>query len=78
MTCDIFDYGEYLQRNKIETCNAMFKKRFSSNSRSRIDKTMYGCHAKGGIEIAQHQMQILLSHMFVLVIRNFEGYQYNH
>lgn len=35
MTCNVFDYGEYLQRNKIETCNAMFKKRFSSNAKSR-------------------------------------------
>lgn len=39
MTCDVFDYGEYLQRNKIETCNSMFKKRFGSNDRARLDKT---------------------------------------
>ncbi len=26
-----FDYGEYLQRNKIETTNSMIKKRFGSN-----------------------------------------------
>jgi transposase len=39
MTCDNFDYGEYLQRNKIETCNSMFKRRFGSNVRARIDKT---------------------------------------
>lgn len=38
MTCEIFDYGEYLQRNKIETCNSMFKKRFGSNVKSRTDK----------------------------------------
>ncbi|MFH1828993.1 MAG: transposase [Nanoarchaeota archaeon] len=37
-TCDVFDYGEYLQRNKIETTNSMFKKRFGSNVKSRIDK----------------------------------------
>jgi len=35
LTCDVFDYGEYLQRNKIETLNSMFKKRFSSNVKSR-------------------------------------------
>ena len=38
LTCDMFDYGEYLQRNKIETLNSMFKKRFGSNVKSRIDK----------------------------------------
>ena len=38
LTCDVFDYGEYLQRNKIETLNSMFKKRFGSNVKSRIDK----------------------------------------
>jgi hypothetical protein len=37
-TFDVFDYGEYLQRNKIETLNSMFKKRFGSNVKSRIDK----------------------------------------
>ena len=34
-TIDLFDYGEYLQRNKIETANSMFKKRFNSNVKSR-------------------------------------------
>jgi len=38
MTCDTFDYGQYLQRNKIETVNSMFKKRFSSKIRSRRAK----------------------------------------
>ena len=37
-TCDVFDYGEYLQRNKIETLNSMIKKRFNSNVKSRNDK----------------------------------------
>jgi len=37
-TFDVFDYGEYLQRNKIETLNSMFKKRFNSNVKSRADK----------------------------------------
>jgi transposase, IS5 family len=37
-TCDVFDYGEYLQRNKIETLNSMFKKRFGSSVKSHIDK----------------------------------------
>lgn len=37
-TFDIFDYGEYLQRNKIETLNSMIKRRFSSNVKSRTDK----------------------------------------
>ena len=37
-TFDVFDYGEYLQRNKIETVNSMFKKRFGSNVKSRKDK----------------------------------------
>ena len=35
ITFDVFDYGEYLQRNKVETCNSMFKKRFNSNVKSR-------------------------------------------
>ena len=39
ITCDTFDYGEYLQRNKIETTNSMFKKRFNPNVKSRRDKT---------------------------------------
>ena len=37
-TIDVFDYGEYLQRNKIETCNSMIKKRFSSKVKSKLDK----------------------------------------
>jgi len=37
-TYDIFDYGEYLQRNKIETTNSMIKRRFNSNVKSHIDK----------------------------------------
>ncbi len=39
LTCDTFDYGEYLQRNKIETTNSMFKKRFTSKAKSRLLKT---------------------------------------
>lgn len=38
LTYDHFDYGEYLQRNKIETLNAMFKKRFGSNVLSKVTK----------------------------------------
>lgn len=38
LTIDVFDYGEYLQRNKIETLNSMFKRRFNSNIKSRVDK----------------------------------------
>ena len=34
-TFDEFDYGQYLQRNKIETVNSMIKRRFSSNVKSR-------------------------------------------
>lgn len=34
-TYGVFDYGEYLQRNKIETCNSMYKRRFSSTAKSR-------------------------------------------
>ena len=37
-TFDVFDYGEYLQRNKIETCNSMIKRRFGSRAKSRVDK----------------------------------------
>jgi hypothetical protein len=37
-TFDVFDYGEYLQRNKIETLNSMIKRRFSSNVKSHHDK----------------------------------------
>ena len=37
-TIDIFDYGEYLQRNRIETTNSIFKKRFNSNVKSKTDK----------------------------------------
>ena len=39
LTCDVFDYGAYLQRNKIETCNSMIKKRFGSSAKSRLCKT---------------------------------------
>jgi hypothetical protein len=38
LTYDVFDYGEYLQRNKIETCNSMIKKRFTSKVKSKLDK----------------------------------------
>jgi len=37
-TFENFDYGEYLQRNKIETLNSMIKRRFNSNVKSRTDK----------------------------------------
>ena len=37
-TINVFDYGEYLQRNKIETLNSMIKRRFNSNVKSRNDK----------------------------------------
>lgn len=37
-TFDVFDYGEYLQRNRIETLNSMIKRRFNSNVKSRLDK----------------------------------------
>lgn len=39
LTCDVFDYGEYLQRNKIETCNSMLKRRFGHSVKSRINIT---------------------------------------
>ena len=39
LTINTFDYGEYLQRNKIETLNSMFKKRFGSSIKSRTNKT---------------------------------------
>ncbi len=39
LTFDVFDYGEYLQRNKIETLNSMFKKRFGSKAKSRNIKS---------------------------------------
>lgn len=37
-TFEVFDYGEYLQRNKIETLNSMIKRRFGSNVKSHEDK----------------------------------------
>lgn len=37
-TFEVFDYCEYLQRNKGETGNSMLKKRFSSNIKSRATK----------------------------------------
>lgn len=37
-TFAVFDYGEYLQRNKIETFNSMFKKRFSAKIKSKTTK----------------------------------------
>ncbi len=37
-TIDVFDYGEYLQRNKIETVNSMIKRRFSSKVKSQTNK----------------------------------------
>lgn len=38
-TINEFDYGEYLQRNKIETFNSMYKRKFGSSVKSRTDKT---------------------------------------
>jgi transposase len=38
ITVDVFDYGEYLQRNKAETGNSIFKRRFNSNVKSSKDK----------------------------------------
>lgn len=38
LTINEFDYGEYLQRNKIETLNSMIKRRFNSNVKSRTNK----------------------------------------
>lgn len=38
LTINEFDYGEYLQRNKVETVNSMIKRRFNSNVKSRVDK----------------------------------------
>jgi transposase len=37
-TMSVFDYGEYLQRNKIETLNSMIKRRSNNNVRSHHDK----------------------------------------
>lgn len=38
-TIDFFDYGEYLQRNKVETAFSIFKKKFGFSIRSRHVKT---------------------------------------
>jgi transposase len=38
LTYDVFDYGEYLQRNKGETGNAMIKRRFGNSSQSGKDR----------------------------------------
>ena len=38
ITYEIFDYEEYLQRNKIETFNSIYKRKFSSSVKSRTDK----------------------------------------
>jgi transposase len=38
ITYDVFDYGEYLQRNRIEANNSIYKRRFGSNVKSRRDK----------------------------------------
>ncbi len=37
-TFDVFDYGEYLQRNKVETAISMFKRKFGFSIRSRNGK----------------------------------------
>ncbi len=37
-TINEFDYGEYLQRNKIETLNSMIKRQFNNNIKSRNHK----------------------------------------
>ena len=39
ITYETFDYGEYLQRNKIETFNSIYKRKFNSSVKSRTDKT---------------------------------------
>jgi len=38
-TFPVFDYGEYLQRNKVETTFSMLKRRFGFSIRSRCIKT---------------------------------------
>ena len=38
-TFKVFDYGEYLQRNKIETTFSMLKRRFGSATRAKTIKT---------------------------------------
>lgn len=37
-TFSVFDYGEYLQRNKIETTNSIYKRRFGSNTKAKTIK----------------------------------------
>ena len=37
-TFDVFDYGEYLNRNNVETVNSIFKKMFGHNIKSRHEK----------------------------------------
>lgn len=38
-TIDVFDYGEYLQRNKVETAFSILKRKFGFSIRSRNVKT---------------------------------------
>lgn len=38
-TIDVFDYGEYLQRNKVETAFSILKRKFGFNIKSRDVKT---------------------------------------
>jgi len=37
-TYSVFDYSLYLQRNKVETCNPMYKRKFGGNAKSRLCK----------------------------------------
>jgi len=37
-TFEVFDYGEYLQRNRAESGNGIFKRRFNSDVKSRKDR----------------------------------------
>lgn len=38
-TVDVFDYGEYLQRNKVETAFSILKRRFGFSIKSKVVKT---------------------------------------
>jgi len=75
LTIDNFDYGEYLQRNKIETCNSMIKRRFSSRAKSRLCKTQ---KAEVALRVVAYNIDrlIRLSKDFILIFVKIRGVSY--
>ena len=75
ITFDQFDYGQYLQRNKIETCNSMIKRRFSSRAKSRLCKTQ---KAEVALRVVAYNIDrlIRLGKNLILIFIKIRGVSY--